>query len=125
MVEDVTNSSDLLAPDEPISEKNSLGYEISIHVNPETREIETIVSNGPFGPSEYDPKAEAWIAMGIEETWRLRDLENNSVIYKVNWKNDNDFDENDDCITLKKYSDGTLNEEYLKENAIEMKPLEE
>lgn len=107
-----------LADDEPISKATTLGHDIFVYLDPETREVTTIVSEGPFGASEYDPEAALWVAMGAEDTWRIRDLDNNSIQYKIDWKNDNDFDENDDLITLKKYAEGTLDEEYLKANAI-------
>ena len=109
---------EFFSDDEPISRTTSLGYTISIYLDPKTRKVDSIFSEGPFGTSEYDPEGESWVALETSDTWRLRDLENNSIIYHVNWKNDNDFDENDDLITLKKYSDGTLDEEYLKANAV-------
>jgi hypothetical protein len=107
-----------LADDEPVSKATTLGHNIFIYLDSDTREVAAIVSEGPFGASEYDPEAALWVAMGAEDTWRIRDLDNNAIQYKIDWKNDNDFDENDDLITLKKYAEGTLDEEYLKANTI-------
>jgi hypothetical protein len=80
--------------------------------------VETILSSGVFGDSEYDPEAKRWVALGEEDTWRIRDLTNRSSRYKINWENETDFDFDGKVITLKKFSNGTLDKEYLDENTI-------
>jgi hypothetical protein len=85
-------------------------YDIYIYLNQATGKVETIVSYGLFGTSEYDPEAARWVALGLEDTWRLRDLGTKADMYKVDWDNDSDFDI--------EFSDGTLDESYLKKNTI-------
>jgi hypothetical protein len=104
--------------DGKVYSKTTLGYNIYIYVEPETGEIETVLSFGGFGSGEYDPEARAWAATNVEDTWRIRELSNNYNKYKIDWKNEADFDENMDSITLQKYADGTLDEDYLKKNTI-------
>ena len=96
----------------------SLNYSIYVYVNPTTHKIDTIQSDGTLGTSEYDPKLARWVALGEEDTWRVRDLGLKDIRYEINWDNDNDFDFHGKNITLQKYSDGTLDENYLKKNAI-------
>jgi hypothetical protein len=93
-------------------------YDIYIYVDPETDKVETIISSGPFGESEYDPNAKRWVALGKEDTWRIRDLINRDSRYMVDWDNDSDFDFEGKIITLKKFSDGTLDSKYLNKNTI-------
>jgi hypothetical protein len=104
--------------DDTVYSTTTLNYDIYIYVEPTTGEIETVLSFGGFGDGEYDPEADAWVATTVEDTWRIRELTNNYNKYKINWKNKEDFDENMESITLKKYADGTLDEAYLKENTI-------
>jgi len=103
---------------ESISTKTSLNYDIYIYVSPKTGKVETVLSFGGFGDAEYDPKGKGWVALTTEDTWRVRDLTNNYIQYKVDWDNKSEFDENLESITLQKYADGSLDENYLKENAI-------
>ena len=91
-------------------------YDIYIYLNPETGKVETIVSYGLFGSSEYDPEAARWVALGTEDTWRIRDLGTKCDMYKVDWDNDSDFDIEGKNVALKKFSDGTLDANYLKKN---------
>jgi hypothetical protein len=93
-------------------------YDIYIYLNQETGKVETIVSYGLFGTSEYDPEAARWVALGLEDTWRLRDLSTKADMYKVDWDNDSDFDIEGKNVALKKFSDGTLDKNYLKKNTI-------
>jgi len=104
--------------DEAPSSKTDIPYDIFIYVAPETGDIKSILSFGPFGESEYDAEAGRWATLGTEDTWRVRDLQRSSRRYKINWENDEDFDDEMKNITLKKYSDESLTEEYLKENTI-------
>jgi len=103
---------------ESASSKTDLSYDIFIYVSPKTGDIESILSFGPFGESEYDVEAGRWATLGTEDTWRVRDLQKSNRRYKIDWENDNDFDDEMRIITLQKYSDGSLTEEYLKENTI-------
>jgi hypothetical protein len=109
--------SDFLV-NEPPSTKTDLSYDIFIYVAPETGDINSILSFGPFGESEYDPEARRWATLGTEDTWRVRDLQKSNRRYKIDWDNDSDFDSEMQIITLQKYSDGTLDEDYLKKNTI-------
>jgi hypothetical protein len=103
---------------ESVSAKTDLSYDIFIYVSPQTGDIKSILSFGPFGESEYDAEAGRWATLGTEDTWRVRDLQRSNRRYKIDWDNDNDFDDEMRIITLQKYSDGSLTEEYLKENTI-------
>jgi hypothetical protein len=93
-------------------------YDIYIYLNPENGKVETILSYGIFGDSEYDPEAKRWVALGEEDTWRVRDLGLKCDKYKVDFDNESDFDFDGSNMTLKKFSDGTLDKEYLQENTI-------
>jgi hypothetical protein len=93
-------------------------YDIFIYVDPTTNSVETILSSGAFGDSEYDPEARRWVALGEEDTCRVLDLTNRDSRYKIDWENDADFDFDGKIITLKKFSDGTLDENYLKSNTL-------
>jgi hypothetical protein len=110
--------SDQILTNEAPSSKTDLSYDIFIYVAPETGDIKAILSFGPFGESEYDPEAKRWATLGTEDTWRVRDLQKSNKRYKIDWDNDNDFDSEMHIITLQKYSDGSLTEEYLQKNAI-------
>lgn len=101
-----------------MAEQKLQDYDIYIYVNPETGKVETIVSYGLFGDSEYDPEAARWVALGEEDTWRIRDLGLRCDKYKVDWDNEADFDFEGKNITLKKFSDGTLDEKYLQKNTL-------
>ena len=105
-------------PDETPSSKTDLPYDIFIYVAPETGDVKSILSFGPFGESEYDQEAGRWASLGTADTWRVRDLQRSNRRYKIDWDNDKDFDDEMQIITLQKYVDDTLTEDYLKENAI-------
>ena len=109
---------DLLPPGETPSSKTVLNHDIFIFVQPETKEIETVISVGGLVNAEYDPEARAWVALAEEDTWRVRDIFNRLTRYKVDWNNEEDFDEESTSITLKKYADGILDEAHLKKNTI-------
>jgi hypothetical protein len=115
MAENITS---LMPDNEAVSDKTTLNNVQIIFLDPKTRKVVTILGTGPFGTSEYDPKAKAWANLGESDTWRVRDLFNNCIKYETDWKNDNAFDENDKSLALIKFSDGTLDEKWLKENAI-------
>jgi hypothetical protein len=93
-------------------------YDIYIYFNTEAGKVETILSYGIFGDSEYDPGAKRWVAIGEEDTWRVRDLGLKCDLYKVDFDNEADFDFEGDNMTLKKFSNGTLDEKYLQKNTI-------
>jgi hypothetical protein len=98
------------------STRKDANYDIFVYVDPETRGVETILSFGPFGDSEYDPEARRWVALGEEDTWRVRDLTLRSSRYAIDWDNESDFDFDGKIITLQKFSDGSLDEKYLQKN---------
>lgn len=100
------------------SKKTTLNIQDFIFLDPETRKVITILSLSPIGMHEYDPEAEKWVALGDSDTWRVRDLFNNYVKYQTDWENEKAFDENNKSIVLSKYSDGSLDEAWLKENTI-------
>jgi hypothetical protein len=108
----------LLADDSPISNRKTLGVSIHILLNPETKEVEAIISDDPFGVSEYDKDAKVWVPSHPEDTWRITGLFNDSIDYVVDWSNKNGFDENNKSLALIKYSDDTLDEQWLEENTI-------
>jgi hypothetical protein len=103
---------------EGVSSKTDVGYDIFIYVRPNDGKIETILAFGPFGDSEYDPETRRWASLGEGDTWRVRELHKTSKRYKIDWDNDEDFDRDMHIITLQKFADGTLTEDYLKNNAI-------
>jgi hypothetical protein len=103
---------------EPASSKTALNYDVHVYADPKTGNIETILSFGGFGDAEYDPEGQGWVALSTEDTWRVRDLTNNYNSYKIDWNNEAEFDEDLESITIQKYNDGTLDEAYLKKNAI-------
>jgi hypothetical protein len=109
---------ELLPPGETSSSKTVLNHDIFIFVEPETKEIETVISVGGLVNAEYDTEARAWVALAEEDTWRVRDMFNRLTRYKVDWNNEEDFDEELTSITLKKYADGNLDEAHLKKNTI-------
>lgn len=100
------------------STRKDANYDIFVYVDPETSAVETIMSFGPFGDSEYDPEAKRWVALGEEDTWRVRDLTLRSSRYAIDWDNESDFDFDGKIITLNKFSDGSLDEKYLKKNTV-------
>ena len=108
----------LLADDEGISNKKTLGVSIHILLNPETKNVEAIISDDPFGVSEYDKDAQVWVPSHPEDTWRITGLFNDSIDYVVDWSNKNGFDRNNKSLALLKYSDGTLDEQWLDENTL-------
>ncbi len=108
----------LLADDSPISNKKTLDITINILLNPETKEVEAIISDDPFGVAEYDKDAKLWVPLHPEDTWRVTGLFNDSIRYVVDWSNKDAFDKNNKSIALSKYADGTLDEEWLDENTI-------
>jgi hypothetical protein len=111
------NKEDVLL-NESISSKTELAYDVYVYVSPETGAIETIMSFGGFGDAEYDPEGQGWVALSTEDTWRVRDLSNNYIQYKIDWNNEQEFDQDLESITIQKYTEGTLDENYLKQNAI-------
>lgn len=116
-MEEIKEPLELLADDEPISKATTLNHNVYFFLNPESRKVEAVIASGPFGVSEYDADAGKYVPLGESETWRVRNLFNTSVKYITDWKNPNAFDENDKSIALEKYSDGSLDEAWLKENA--------
>lgn len=108
----------LLAEDEPISNKTSLNMAIHILVNPETKQVEAVFYDSPLGVAEYDKDAQAWAPCLPEDTWRVTGLFNDSIRYVVDWNNSSSFDANSKSIAISKYSDGTLDEQWLEENTI-------
>lgn len=101
---------------QPVPSKRPLEVIISIYLDPKTRKVATIISSDPFGVAEYDLEAERWVALGKEDTWRVRDYTNNYPTYQVDWSKAEAFDKEDKLILLDLYSKGGLTEEYLKEN---------
>ena len=97
-----------------VPSKRPLDVTISVHLDPETRAVETVLISDPFGMSEYDPEASRWVPLGQEDTWRVRDYSNSYPTYQVDWSNAKAFDKNDKLILLDLYSKGGLTEEYLK-----------
>ena len=116
-MEEIATPAELLADDEPISKVTTLNHNVYFFVNPETRKVDAVIASGPFGTSEFDPEAGKYVPLGESETWRVRNLFNTSVKYLTDWKNPNAFDNNEKTIALDKYSDGSLDEAWLKENA--------
>jgi hypothetical protein len=108
----------LLPPGETVSELKDLNRTQIIFLDPESKKVETIIATGPFGVTEYDPEAKKWVSLGEDDTWRVRNLFNDYIKYHTDWKNERAFDENNKSLALIKFSDGSLNEEWLKENAI-------
>jgi hypothetical protein len=100
------------------SARKDANYDIFVFVDPRTGEVETVMSFGPFGDSEYDPEARRWVALGEEDTWRVRDLTLRDFRYAIDWDNESDFDFDGKIITLNKFSDGSLDEKYLRKNTI-------
>jgi hypothetical protein len=108
--------TELLAGEESISNLTKLGHNVFIFVDPETRDIVTILAQGPFGVTEYDKEAERYVVLGDKDMEYIYDLFNNYVKYTVDWDNQGSFDKNDKSLALSKYSDGSLDEAWLKEN---------
>lgn len=97
-----------------VPSKRLLDVAISVYLDPKTRKVETILISDPLGMSEYDPKASRWVALGEDDSWRVRDYTNNYPTYRVDWSKSEAFDEDDKLVLLELYSKGGLTEEYLK-----------
>lgn len=111
----------LLAKSDKPSEKTSLG--VSIYVYTDKGVPVGIWSNSPIGLAEYTSDGD-WKTIAVNDSRILR-LQDYSQ-YKIDWKNDKDFDEEDESITLKLYKQGALTEEHLKENTIFLRsPIKE
>lgn len=112
------NTQSFLAEDEPVSKLKTLSHTIYIFLDPKTREVETLLSNGPFGVSEYDKVGKGWVLCHAEDTWRIHNLFNEYAQYAVDWSNEEAFDKNDLSLAISKYVDGTLDEAWLDENTL-------
>jgi|OM-RGC.v1.028700073 hypothetical protein len=111
----------LLAESDKPSEKTDLG--VSIHVYTDNGEIKGIWSNSPLGVSEYTTEG-LWKPIAPKDP-RITELQD-YTLYKIDWANDNDFDEDGESKTLDLYAKGDLTEKYLKENAIFLRnPIKE
>lgn len=107
-----------LAPAEAISRKKTLNTKIYIFLDPESKEVDSIIADFPFGLCSYDKDLDRWVATPTNYSWRIHELFNNYISYEVDWKNDQAFDEKNKSLALVKYVDGTLDENWLEENTI-------
>lgn len=111
----------LLTESDKPSEKTDLG--VSIHVYTDNGEIKGVWSNSPLGVSEYTETG-FWKAVSPRDP-RILELQDYSV-YKLDWSNDNDFDEDGESKTLELYAKGQLTENHLKKNTIFLRdPIKE
>jgi hypothetical protein len=101
-----------------VSGVTTLRNEIYVFVDPETREVQTIIGVGPFGTSEFNKDENRYVSLDASDTYKVRSLFNDYVKYLVDWKNTLAFDKNDKSMVFSKFVDGTLNEEWLKQNTI-------
>ncbi len=103
----------LLSEKDKVSEKTDLG--VAIYVYTDGTEAKAIWSTTPFGVSEYT-KEGSWIPVAPQDP-RVLDLQD-LTLYKLDWSNDKDFDEEGESKALELYTQGQLTEDYLQENAI-------
>jgi hypothetical protein len=110
--------TEYLPASDPVSNLTKLSHNVFIFVDPETRTPVRILAQGPFGMTEYDKAAGRYVVLGDESYDYVYELFNDFVKYTVDWDNQAAFDENEKSLALSKFSDGTLDEEWLKENTI-------
>jgi hypothetical protein len=105
-----------LAKDETVSEKTDIGFDVRIYLDSSTRDVVAVWSYAPYGISEFSKEDAAWVAVSPADKrgvqWQ------NYTVYKIDWSNASDFDENNKSKTLEMYSNGNLTEDYLRKNSI-------
>lgn len=103
----------LLAESDKPSDKTDLGARIYVYTD--NGEIKGVWGDGMLGLGEYGTDGN-WRPVAPKDP-RILELQNYSL-YKVDWKNERDFNDNDENIALELYEKGELTEDYLKENLI-------
>jgi hypothetical protein len=111
-----TPEADVVAGDKTVSGLSKLSHNVFIFLDPETRSVARILAQGPFGVTEYDKDSGRYVVLGDKDMEYIYDLFDNYVKYTVDWDNEAAFDENQKSLALSKFSDGTLDEAWLKEN---------
>jgi len=102
----------LLSEKQKPSEKTDLGVSIFVYTN--AGQPMAIWANSMVGVSEYTTNGE-WKQVTPTDP-RVLELQDYSM-YKIDWANTKDFDEEGESRTLELYKSGQLTEDYLKENA--------
>lgn len=103
----------ILSEKQKPSEKTDLG--VSIFVYTDAGQPVAIWANSMVGVSEYTTSGD-WKQVAPTDP-RVLELQDYSM-YKIDWANADDFDEDGESKTLELYKSGQLTEDYLKENAI-------
>lgn len=100
--------------------EDELAFDIYAYVNPETREVEAVWAYSLLGISEWSLEDDGWVTVPGDDE-RIVDTQD-YVTYKVDWDNDESFDKKtNESLVVDMFSKGTLNEDYLKENATYVK----
>ena len=105
-----------LAKEEAISDKTDIGFDVHIYIDPSTRDIAGIWAHAPYGISDYSKEKDRWVAVSSRDKRGVQWQD--FAVYKIDWSNKADFDENNKSKILSMYADGSLDEDYLKQNAI-------
>lgn len=103
----------LLAESDKPSDRTDLG--ISIYVYLDASEVKGVWGDSFVGLGEYGTDGE-WRTVAPRDP-RILELQEYSL-YKVDWGNDSDFDQDGESKTLDMYSKGELTEDYVKENLV-------
>jgi len=103
----------LLSDSSKPSDKTDLGINIYVYTN--NGDIKGVWGDSFVGLGEYAVNGD-WKPVSPKDP-KIIELQNYSL-YKVDWNNLEDFDENDESKTLSLYEKGELTEDYVKENLI-------
>jgi hypothetical protein len=110
--------SEFLDSIEPLEE--DLDLDIYAYVDPSTREVRAVWAYSLLGISEWDSEENMWTTVPSDDE-RVQATQD-YVTYKVNWDNEESFDQKTDkslMVTL--FNDDKLTEDWLKQNTIFVK----
>ena len=110
--------SEFLDSIEPLEE--DLDLDIYAYVDPSTREVRAVWAYSLLGISEWDSEENMWTTVPSDDE-RVQATQD-YVTYKVNWDNEDSFDQRTDkslMVTL--FNDDKLTEDWLKQNTIFVK----
>ena len=110
--------SEFLDSIEPLEE--DLDLDIYAYVDPSTREVRAVWAYSLLGISEWDSEENMWTTVPSDDE-RVQATQD-YVTYKVNWDNEDSFDQKTDkslMVTL--FNDDKLTEDWLKQNTIFVK----
>lgn len=110
--------SEFLDSIEPLEE--DLDLDIYAYVDPGTRKVRAVWAYSLLGISEWDSEENMWTTVPSDDE-RVQATQD-YVTYKVNWENEESFDQKTDkslMVTL--FNDDKLTEDWLKQNTIFVK----